>query len=129
MPIWQDRLTRVRKSLDTNWGDEVRAIPRETSQYSGSIDDASRPQFDFIGLLLIGEGKSSNLDGGLRSSWRARIPTGQAELRVDVSVYPAAEALREGDHIVATNRDGALFEINRIDPDQRNRLVFVLTRL
>lgn len=128
-PVWIDRLARVRKTLDSNFGDEMRALPRAVSQYNGAVADATRAEFDFIALLKIGEGNSPNLQGGIRSTWKARLPAGSAEMRVDVTVYPLAETLKDGDHVRANNRDEAVFEINRIDRSQRNRLVFMLTRL
>lgn len=128
-PAWIDRLARVRKTLDTNFGDELRALPRAVSQYNGNVADTARAEFDFVALLKVGTGDTPNLEGGIKSSWKVRLPAGKAEMRVDADVYPAIETLKPGDQIRAKNRDDATFEIDRVDRNQRNRLVFQLTRV
>lgn len=130
MPVWQDRIARVRQSVDRELGDEIRVLPKDTStggQYGGVTPDINRPEFDVVGVLRIGEGQSSNMEGGIKSEWKIRLPAGTAELRVDPARFPLALKVVEGDMLRAKNRNNQLFQVNRVDRLNRLRVVFTLT--
>lgn len=126
MPVWPDRLARVRASVDRELADLLTAHPQRLSQYGGAAPDPDRPAFDLAGILLVGEGGESDLSGGNSGTWLARIPVGEAELQLDPAGWPAARNLRKGDLVVATQRGGAVYEIARVDPPRRNRIVLRL---
>lgn len=126
MTIWPDRLARVRASVDRELADLLTARPQRLSQYGGASPDPDRAEFDLAGMLLVGEGGQSDLAGADTGTWLARIPTGEAELHVDPHAQPAARNLRKGDLLVASQRGGAVYEIVRVDPPRRNRIVLRL---
>lgn len=129
MSPWAERLARVRASVDRELAETLQAQPMVKSQYGGASADASRPDFDFAAVLVVGRGDEGNLSGGTSRSWLISVPFGQAEMQVDPDAWPACAALREGDRIVAPDRGDASFEIARVDGRRRNRLVFRLNVL
>lgn len=127
MPVWQDRLARVRKAVDREIAEAVRVVPmRAASQYAGPSPDPAREVLDLAGVLHVGEGDQTNLDGGMKTSWMARIPVGKAEVHVDPVRFPAILEVRQGDRIEAVDRGGVAFEVARIDRNRRNRLTLRL---
>lgn len=126
MALWPDRLARVRASVDRELADLLTARPQRVSQYGGSSPDPDRATFELAGVLLVGEGGQSDLAGGNTGTWLARIPVGEAELQIDPDVHPEARNLRKGDLIVAEQRGGVVYEIARVEPPRRNRIVLRL---
>ncbi|MBN9443680.1 hypothetical protein [Bosea sp. (in: a-proteobacteria)] len=126
MALWPDRLARVRASVDRELADPITARPQRVSQYGGSSPDPDRAAFDLAGVLLVGEGGQADLAGGNTGTWLARIPVGEAELQIDPDAHPQARNLRKGDLIVAEQRSGAVYEIARVEPPRRNRIVLRL---
>lgn len=126
MALWPDRLARVRASVDRELADLLTARPQRVSQYGGSSPDPDRAAFGLAGVLLVGEGGQSDLAGGNTGTWLARIPVGEAELQIDPDAHPKARNLCKGDLIVAEQRGGAVYEIARVEPPRRNRIVLRL---
>lgn len=126
MALWPDRLARVRASVDRELADLITARPQRVSQYGGTSPDPDRATFDLQGVLLVGEGGQSDLAGGNTGMWLARIPIGEAELQIDPDAHPKARNLRKGDLLVAEQRGGQVYEIARVDPPRRNRIVLRL---
>lgn len=127
---WKDRLARVRGAVDGMIGDGLRFTPQAgASQYKAAGPDPDRPAFDVICPFAVGTGEAVDVGGGSRASWAAQIPAGEAEAHIDPDAYPAALRLRKGDRVVALDRSGAKFEVARVDPGQRNRLIVRLNTL
>lgn len=125
LPIWRDRLARVRRAVDAHLGESVTVTPQAAGDFATG-PDPSRSAFPLAGVLVTGQGDQSNLDGGEARSWRASIPVGEAELHVDPDAWPAVTAVQTGDHLTADERDGTPYEVLRIDRGQRNRIVLRL---
>lgn len=127
---WQDRLARVRGAVDRELGEAVRVTPmRSASEYTAPSPDSTRPVFDVTAVLQVGEGDETNLDGSRARSWRAQIPTGQAELHVDPVRFPAILDVAQGDRIEALDRSSVPFEVARIDRRRRNRITLRLNAI
>lgn len=125
---WQDRLARVRGAVDREIGETLVISRYVQNQYAGPVPDPNTPTITVIGVLEVGEGRDVNLAGGQKTSWKARIPAGEAEAHVDPETYPAIGTAKTGDRVKAADRPGEPeFEISRIDRNRRNRFTLILT--
>ncbi|MEI2386038.1 hypothetical protein [Breoghania sp. JC706] len=124
---WKDHLAALRRVVDAELGETVRVEPMRRGQYN-TVPDPDRPAFDIDEAHLRVSGGQDDLGGVGSRSWSTLVAGGEAELHVDPDAYPAALTLRKGDQVVATDRLGApRFEVARVDPDQRNRLVLQMS--
>ncbi len=90
--------------------------------------DPTRPAFDTIVHPVFAAGDDASLAGSRSGGWMARIPIGPASVEVDFVAYPKALAVRPKDRLTLPARN-TTFEINRIDRQGRDRLVWSLVRL
>jgi hypothetical protein len=58
--------------------------------------------------------------------WSARLPTQPMQIRIDALTYPAAAAVVIGDRVDLLDR-GLAFEVARVDPNGRTRLIWSLS--
>lgn len=122
-------MRRAMAIVDRQLGEEVRVVPLSAASEYGTPQQGDA--FTLTGVLTVGEGEESGLAGNRVQSWRARLPRGEAELAVDPAAYPAARTIVKGEIIETTAefRDGARYQVTRVDRGQKGRLVFRLTAI
>lgn len=109
------------------FGEEVVVTPGSMGDERWQADP-ERPAFDAIVHPVFSAGDETSLAGGRTSAWMARLAVGPASVEVDFTAYPAALSARTKDRLTLTARN-AIFEINRVDRQGRNRLVWSLVKL
>lgn len=109
------------------FGEEVQVTPGTMGDERWEADPA-RPPFAAIVHPVFSAGDDSTLSGGKSGSWMARIAVGPASVEVDFTAYPEALGVRRKDRLTMPAR-GATFEIDRVDRQGRDRLVWSLVRI
>lgn len=129
-PVWKERLARVRRAVDANFGDTVRVTPMlrggRDAQYLGRVADPDRPSFECIAILQVKAGDTSGQARPANEDEALRMPVGDIFLHVDPDTYPDILGVTNGDVVEALDRGGERFEVIRPDRRMRNRMVFRL---
>lgn len=120
------RLARVRRAVDREHAEPIRVEPQLVGDF-GAAADPARPAFDAEAVPVTGSGADRNLSGGKALDWTARVAGQGMTLAVDPSRWPAAASVRAGDLVTLGDR-GTRFEVARVDPNGRSRLMWSLTQ-
>lgn len=121
-----DRLARVRRAVDREHAEPIRVEPQIVGDFGATLDP-DRPAFDAEAVPVTARGADRNLSGGNTIDWTARIAGQGLTLAVDPVRWPAASSVRIGDIVSLTDRD-TRFEVARVDPNGRARLMWSLTQ-
>jgi hypothetical protein len=124
--IRDDRLARLRGAVDRELAEAIRVEPQIAGDF-GSMADPARPAFEAAAVPRTGAGGDRNLSGGRAMDWTARVATQVFAVAIDATAWPRAATVRTGDRVVLTER-GTAFEVARVDPHGRSRLVWSLTQ-
>ena len=126
MDLANARVHLAEKSRKT-FGEEVVVTPGSMGDEHWQADP-TRPAFGAIIHPVFAAGDEASLAGGRSGGWMARISVGPASVEIDFFAYPQALAVRPKDRLTMPARN-TTFEINRIDRQGRDRLVWSLVRL
>ena len=110
--------------------DHVFAEPVRLSFFKSGVLDPSRPAIEIEAVLRVGEGKTTNVSGGMAQSWRTRIVADKAQLHIDREKYPdlvVPNTTSEKPKVRALSRHGQpWFEVADVDDRSHTRLVLNL---
>jgi len=109
------------------FGEEAKVKPGNMGDERWEADPA-RQAFDVVVHPVFSAGDEASLAGGRTNGWMARLAIGPASVEVDFKAYPEALSAKAKDRLTLTARN-ATFEINRVDRQGRDRLVWSLVKL
>lgn len=119
---WSRLAQAVDRTVDETWGERFRIVPwGSESEYVTGQPDAARPPIEIVAEFFA---DPLSVD---TAGMQTRMAT--ADLTISTLAGPlAACGARQGDHVIALDRDNEEFEIDVVVPDGTGRATINLIR-
>lgn len=125
---WRKLAGRVESVINQQWGERIRIVPMQVSEYSDATENDARPSCEVVAVFTTAQDMVVNLAGDHAGSpFRERIAVSNLAVSVRTRDVIGTDP-QTGDIVLLLERNDERYEISRASPDATGRTAIALIR-